>query len=289
MTDKEAKLVDTDSDCFVCGDAFQIRTSAPQVCPCDGAGAGNCARHDGFWWAFDGDEAICPGCGALGYVAADEDESSVAYDELSEHNVRCMEKYEASRKMECTGNNHPIWYPWGWNKERRHWERECAMMGCQVWQCAPDASPEGKRAVKVPGESHDHAWGTWHPVDELHVEDNMFYRRVCPCGAVELIENMAVMGDIEFFRAPLKPQVSDLKTSLRDAIEQRDVAYKKLDAALLQIDAWKRYRALLREELDSAIGLAYVHGWRSTPEMIEAGKRLREELGISEPDRKSQL
>lgn len=50
--------------------------------------------------------------------------------------------------------------------------------------------------------------------------------------------------------------------------------------ALLQIDAWERYHALLAEELESAVGTAYIHGWRSTPERIEAGKKFRAELGI---------
>lgn len=48
----------------------------------------------------------------------------------------------------------------------------------------------------------------------------------------------------------------------------------------LQIDAWKRYHALLSEELESLVGIAYIHGWSSTLERIEAGKKLRAELGI---------
>ena len=102
--------------------------------------------------------------------------------------------------MECTGNNHPIWYPWFWSLERQRWERECAMMGCEAWQFALDARAEGRRIVKSLGKAHEHAWTVWHPEDELHVENNMFYRRSCACGAVELVENLVVLGDVEFFK-----------------------------------------------------------------------------------------
>jgi len=48
----------------------------------------------------------------------------------------------------------------------------------------------------------------------------------------------------------------------------------------LQVEAWKKYHALLRDDLHSAVGLAWIHGWRSTPENIEMGQKLRRELGI---------
>lgn len=51
----------------------------------------------------------------------------------------------------------------------------------------------------------------------------------------------------------------------------------------LQADLLHEYIGLLREELDSAVGMACVHGWRSTPEKIAEGNRLRKELGL--PDR----
>lgn len=50
----------------------------------------------------------------------------------------------------------------------------------------------------------------------------------------------------------------------------------------LKLDAWKRYHALLTEELDSAVGMAWIHGWRSSHERIARGKELRRELGIEE-------
>ena len=71
----------------------------------------------------------------------------------------------------------------------------------------------------------------------------------------------------------VKEEAANWATTVTQAREARDCAD-------LQVDAWKRYHALLSEELDSAIGVAWVHGWRSTPEKIEAGKRLRAELGL---------
>jgi hypothetical protein len=56
--------------------------------------------------------------------------------------------------------------------------------------------------------------------------------------------------------------------------------YCQRDNLKLQIDIWKRYYALLSEELESAIGMAWIYGWRSTPEKIEAGRKLRMELGL---------
>lgn len=47
-----------------------------------------------------------------------------------------------------------------------------------------------------------------------------------------------------------------------------------------EIVTWKKYRALLSEEFNSAVGMAVIHGWCSTPEKIELGKKLRAELGI---------
>lgn len=101
--------------------------------------------------------------------------------------------------MECTGNNHSIWYPWFWNQERRRWERECAMMGCMAWQFASDARPEGRRILKRTGKAHEHAWSVWYPEDELHVENNMFYSRSCPCGALEFVEHIVIVSDVTFF------------------------------------------------------------------------------------------
>ena len=70
-------------------------------------------------------------------------------------------------------------------------------------------------------------------------------------------------------------QIADLQASLKKLCDERN-------ALVLQIDAWKRYHALLSEELDSAVGMAYIHGWKSTPEKIERGRKLRLELGIAD-------
>lgn len=57
---------------------------------------------------------------------------------------------------------------------------------------------------------------------------------------------------------------------------------KELNAALLQNEDWRKYVTLLQEELESAIGIAYVHGWKSTPEKIQRGIVLRKKLGLPE-------
>ena len=41
-----------------------------------------------------------------------------------------------------------------------------------------------------------------------------------------------------------------------------------------------KYIELLREELDSAVGVAHIHGWRS--QNVEKGKELREKLELEE-------
>jgi hypothetical protein len=71
----------------------------------------------------------------------------------------------------------------------------------------------------------------------------------------------------------------DKNRACGDCLDEAEAEVARLN---LQIDAWKRYRALLSEELDSAVGMAYIHGWRSTPEKIEAGRKLRIELGIAD-------
>jgi len=83
----------------------------------------------------------------------------------------------------------------------------------------------------------------------------------------------------------------DLDWTCDDPAPLREEMRTHLEALLssenLQIDAWKRYAKLLGEELDSAVGMARIHGWRSTPDSIELGKKLRAELGIPEPNDQS--
>jgi hypothetical protein len=52
------------------------------------------------------------------------------------------------------------------------------------------------------------------------------------------------------------------------------------EAVAAEREAWQEYVDLLGDEIESLSGLAYVHGWKSSPERIERGKRLREKLGI---------
>jgi len=98
---------------------------------------------------------------------------------------------------------HGIWYPWHWSRERGRWERECAIMGCLAWQHAKAAKIVGRVVSWASGnKKHAHVWGVWYPVDELHVEDNLFYQRSCACGAEERAEDLKAEEPFEFFDHP---------------------------------------------------------------------------------------
>ena len=63
---------------------------------------------------------------------------------------------------------------------------------------------------------------------------------------------------------------------------ERGAALVKLNLALLENALLRQYAVLLGEEVDSAVSMAHIHGWRSTDERIQEGKRLRKELGVHE-------
>ena len=73
-------------NCFICGDAFTLYTEASQD-ECEGRGWEYCADED--------DTVQCPSCGALGWIAIDDETASVGYDEESDHNVACLKLYES--------------------------------------------------------------------------------------------------------------------------------------------------------------------------------------------------
>ena len=75
-------------------------------------------------------------------------------------------------------------------------------MGCLAWQHAKTAKIVGTVVSWAPGKSHAHVWGIWYPVDELHVEKNLFYMRCCRCGAEERAENLQAEEPFEFFDHP---------------------------------------------------------------------------------------
>ncbi len=84
-------------ECFVCGDDLVLRTNAPQDCQMDhDAPHGDHCKKE--WYAYDGDDVVCAACGAKGYVSCDGEGSAyVDYDETSEHNVKCFQKWEAQK------------------------------------------------------------------------------------------------------------------------------------------------------------------------------------------------
>lgn len=106
--------------------------------------------------------------------------------------------------MKCVDDRgeHKIWYPWGWCQERGRWERECAMMGCLAWQHAAGARIAGRVVTQKAGLAHEHVWGVWYAIDELHAKDNLHYERHCACGAEEQAEDLLADGPFEFFEHP---------------------------------------------------------------------------------------
>lgn len=115
-----------------------------------------------------------------------------------------IQRYVPAAAVECVNGRaeHGIWYPWHWSQERGRWERECAVMGCLAWQHAKTAKISGKVVSWASGKAHAHLWGVWYPVDEHHVEDNLFYERNCACGAEERGEDLKVEEPFEFFDHP---------------------------------------------------------------------------------------
>lgn len=63
-----------------------------------------------------------------------------------------------------------------------------------------------------------------------------------------------------------------------EATKDVEEVEEKLTVALLQIEIWKQYHALLGEELNDLAVLATMRGWKS--KRAEEGKRFREKLGL---------
>lgn len=64
------------------------------------------------------------------------------------------------------------------------------------------------------------------------------------------------------------------------AAEAARVLEARLDTAIFQIEDWRKYVALLGEELRGVVGIAAAHGWKSS--CYEEGRRLRQKLGLGE-------
>lgn len=82
MSDKATEpkyQMNSGEDCFICGDEFIIHTDVPQD--------EKDANDEYIYLAQDGDLAKCPGCGAVGYVSADEQGAGISWDDSSELNL----------------------------------------------------------------------------------------------------------------------------------------------------------------------------------------------------------
>ncbi len=103
--------------------------------------------------------------------------------------------------MNCINGRteHPLWYPWDWNEERRRWERSCAVMGCFVWQWIDAIKVNGYVPWKA-GKDHDHQWGHWISFTE-DVSDGQMCYRTCDCGASEKGKSIEPAEVVKFFIA----------------------------------------------------------------------------------------
>jgi hypothetical protein len=64
-----------------------------------------------------------------------------------------------------------------------------------------------------------------------------------------------------------------------DIIQQaKEMEKQQKQCALKIIEAQNQYIALLCKEIDSAVSIAYVHGWRSN--LVEEGENMRNEINL---------
>jgi len=95
---REERAFTISESCFICGNEMTLRTKCTQ----DVAGikaenglSDTDVVEECSWYAYDGDTVECLKCGAQAWASVDANEAYVAYDETTDHNVRCAEKWEA--------------------------------------------------------------------------------------------------------------------------------------------------------------------------------------------------
>jgi len=91
----------------------------------------------------------------------------------------------------------------------------------------------------------------------------------------KLLEGLELLESepTEFFDLELAKKALLEREKMLDEIDRLTAENEKLKEV---IELQKEYIKLLGDELDSVVGIAYVHGWRST--RFEEGKRLRERI-----------
>jgi hypothetical protein len=60
--------------------------------------------------------------------------------------------------------------------------------------------------------------------------------------------------------------------------KSKEMELEQKQCALKIIEAQNQYIAILGKELDSAVSIAHVHGWRSN--LVEEGKNMRNEITL---------
>jgi hypothetical protein len=89
---------------------------------------------------------------------------------------------------------------------------------------------------------------------------------------------MAQQTAVQFLIEQLKPIInySSLVLEINHIAEEMELEQKQ--NALKLIEAQNQYIALLCKEIDSAVSIAYVHGWRSN--LVEEGENMRNEITL---------
>ena len=69
-----------------------------------------------------------------------------------------------------------------------------------------------------------------------------------------------------------------LKQFIKDFEQAKQMEKKQKQNGLKIIEAQNQYIEVLRKEIDSAVCIAHIHGWRSN--LVEEGENLRNEIAL---------
>jgi hypothetical protein len=89
---------------------------------------------------------------------------------------------------------------------------------------------------------------------------------------------MAQQTAVEWLHLKLK-EWANLHSGFDTLIQQaEEMELEQKQSALKIIEAQNQYIALLCKEIDSAVSIAHVHGWRSN--LVEEGENMRNEITL---------
>jgi hypothetical protein len=92
--------IDCGMDCLVCGEGMLLHTDASQNPSTEQREEmGMDPDEPSAWLAWDGDEVVCPSCGATAHFSANgEGGGEIVMDDTTPHNVECARKWEAAQE-----------------------------------------------------------------------------------------------------------------------------------------------------------------------------------------------